>query len=56
MPIKTKQSEIQNIPKLRFAGFCGEWEEKRLGEVTNFLKGRGISKNDIVNDGKNKCI
>lgn len=56
MPAKTKQSETQKIPKLRFAGFCGEWEEKRLGEVASFLKGRGISKNDIVKDGKNKCI
>ena len=47
MPMKTKQSilvdrqaETQKIPKLRFAGFCGEWEEKRLGEVASFLKSK----------------
>ena len=56
MPTKTKQSETQKIPKLRFAGFCGEWEEKKLGEVADFSKGKGISKNDIVENGKNKCI
>lgn len=56
MPTKTKQSETKKIPKLRFAGFCSEWKEKRLGKVASFLKGRGISKNDIVKDGKNKCI
>ena len=56
MPTKAKQSENKRIPKLRFSGFSGEWKEKRLGEVATFLRGRGISKDDISEDGKNKCI
>lgn len=32
-----------------------DWEVKSLGEVGNFLKGKGISKNDISNDGI-ECI
>jgi len=56
MPIKTKQLESQKIPKLRFAEFEGEWERKRLGEVVEFLRGKGISKEDVIENGKNKCI
>jgi len=33
-----------------------DWEEKRLGEVADFLKGKGISKLEIDNDGKTECI
>ena len=29
-----------NVPKLRFPGFEGEWEEKKLQEVSSFLDGR----------------
>jgi type I restriction enzyme S subunit len=29
-----------NKPQLRFSGFEGEWKQKRLGEVSNFLDGR----------------
>lgn len=31
--MKTKTKQKNNIPKLRFPGFSGAWEEKRLGEV-----------------------
>ena len=33
-----------------------DWEEKRLGEVFSFLRGSGLSKNDIIPDGDNLCI
>jgi type I restriction enzyme S subunit len=33
-----------------------EWEEKKLGEVATFSKGKGISKADIAEDGENSCI
>ena len=46
--------------ELRFKDAQGndfpDWEEKRLGEVATFKKGKGISKADIVEGGKNKCI
>jgi len=51
MPTKIKQSATQKIPKLRFAGFCGGWEEKRLGEVASFWNGKAHEK-DISENGK----
>jgi type I restriction enzyme S subunit len=44
------------VPKLRFKEFSGEWEEKRLGDIGIFSKGKGIPKNDIVEDGVLECI
>ena len=45
-------------PALRFPEFseAGEWEEKRLGEIADFFKGKGISKADIDLQGKTPCI
>lgn len=40
-----------NKPVIRFKGFSEDWEEKELGKVANFIKGRGYSKNDIVESG-----
>jgi len=42
--IKTKQSETKKIPKLRFSGFCDEWEEKRFQDVFNIQAGGDIEK------------
>ncbi|MGQ4006582.1 restriction endonuclease subunit S [Francisellaceae bacterium CB300] len=33
-----------------------EWVEKKLGDVFSGIKGQGLSKGDIVEDGINKCI
>jgi type I restriction enzyme S subunit len=33
-----------------------DWEEKRLGEVTTFIKGRGISKDELAERGRTPCI
>lgn len=33
-----------------------DWEEKRLGDIAKFLKGKGISKADIIKNGKSECI
>nr|MBP6387231.1 restriction endonuclease subunit S [Pseudarcicella sp.] len=49
-------SKQTNIPTLRFPEFNGEWEKKKLGEVAEFSKGKGISKADIIDDGKTQCI
>ena len=50
----------QSVPSLRFRDNEGkdypDWEQKRLGEIANFSKGKGISKSDIVSDGAVKCI
>lgn len=45
-------------PELRFPEFDGDWNTKSLGnpDVAAFFKGKGISKNDIVEDGATPCI
>lgn len=40
---------MRKAPELRFAGFDGEWEEKKLSTIAKFSKGKGYSKNDISN-------
>ena len=46
-----ERSRMSNIPKLRFPEFSGEWEEKKLSDIASFSKGKGYTKNDLVNDG-----
>lgn len=46
---------MRKTPKLRFPEFSGEWEEKKLGSLCTFLKGSGLSKDDISTEGK-PCI
>lgn len=41
----------KNVPALRFLGFEGNWEEKKLGEVSAFTNGKG-HENDISESGK----
>ena len=50
--------EGQKLPNYRFPEFekDGEWAETTLGEVATFSKGKGISKSDIVENGKLPCI
>ena len=38
----------KNVPKLRFPEFSGEWEEKKLGEVTELLSGYAFKGDDIL--------
>jgi len=44
-------AEKKKIPEIRFKGFSDEWEERKLNEVADFLKGHGYSKNDLVEVG-----
>ncbi|MGG6230951.1 restriction endonuclease subunit S [Tenacibaculum sp. SDUM215027] len=45
-------------PAVRFPEFTENWKPNVLGKLENinFLKGKGISKADIVDDGKTECI
>lgn len=46
-------TESKKIPELRFPGFTGEWEEKKLGEVGEFYNGlKGKNKDYFVNGNK----
>ena len=46
--------EGETVPKLRFPEFeeDGEWVEDTLDNLATFSKGKGISKSDIVENGK----
>ena len=44
-------TEIKQVPKLRFGCFDGEWEKIYLDNIATFSKGKGISKNDIYDEG-----
>ena len=57
-----KKSIMQKIfnQEIRFKAddgseFC-DWEEKKLGDIFSGIKGQGLSKGDIVENGVNKCI
>ena len=51
MPSKAVQLETKKIPKLRFPGFSGVWEENKLGEVSKFWNGKAHEQ-DISEYGK----
>jgi len=53
-----QEKERELKPKLRFPEFrnAGEWEEKKLGDVAVFFKGKGLPKSAITPNAKNPCI
>jgi type I restriction enzyme S subunit len=53
-----KQGAMQQLltGKKRLPGFSGEWEVKKLGEYSEFHKGKGLPKSEITTNGKYKCI
>ena len=57
-----KKGVMQQIfsQELRFKDDYGsdfpDWEDTTLGDIATFLKGKGISKADIVKDGDTLCI
>ncbi len=46
---------MSKTPKLRFKEFSGDWEEKKLGTLGQFLKGSILSKADLSEEGK-PCV
>jgi type I restriction enzyme S subunit len=50
--------EGEKVPKYRFPEFLedGYWKEEKLENIAIFLKGKGISKSDIAENGKLQCI
>jgi len=45
--IRFKQDDGSDFP---------DWQKKKLGELADFSKGKGISKDDLCNSGNLKCI
>ena len=64
MRINVKSESIMDInnkkviPSLRFPTFenDGEWKTKKLGEIADFYKGKGISKTETSEKGRTPCI
>jgi type I restriction enzyme S subunit len=54
----SKQLNSNLIPKYRFPNFKSDegWQEKSLESIATFLKGKGISKADVVLNGNQPCI
>ncbi|MEM6327647.1 MAG: restriction endonuclease subunit S [Bacteroidota bacterium] len=49
--IKTATMQRLLTGRQRLAGFSGEWEIVRLGEIGTFSKGRGIRRSDVQSSG-----
>ena len=39
------------VPELRFAGFADDWEERKLGDVTDYIKGFAFKSKDYKKNG-----
>ena len=48
-------NKVPNVPPLRFPEFTGEWEKCKLGNISEVLKGSGISKDQLSEKGES-CI
>ncbi len=46
----------KNIPQIRYAEFTGEWEQVTIEQIGELLKGSGLSKGLLVDNGKYKCL
>ena len=44
--------EKRKTPKLRFPGFTGAWEQRKLGDVTSIIKGKQINKSELADTGR----
>lgn len=40
-----------DVPEIRFPGFTDSWEQRKLGELCTFSKGKGYSKDDLCESG-----
>ncbi|MCH0189127.1 restriction endonuclease subunit S, partial [Enterococcus faecium] len=36
------------VPEIRFPGFTGDWEDRKLGEVVVFLNGRAFKQQELL--------
>ena len=42
-----KEEAKRKVPEVRFEGFEGEWERKKLGDAFNFLPNNTLSSPEI---------
>lgn len=41
----------EKVPRIRFKGFTGDWEQRKLEDLASFSKGAGYSKSDLQASG-----
>ena len=41
----------EKVPRIRFKGFTGDWEQRKLEDLASFSKGAGYSKSDLQVSG-----
>ena len=44
------------VPVIRFKGFTDTWEQRKLGEVINFLNGRAYKQKELLDTGKYRVL
>ncbi len=49
-------TQTKNVPELRFPGFEGEWEEKKLGNLTTKIGSEDLPKVEVAKNYTNKGI
>ena len=52
MNFSERRYDVKKEPELRFPGFEGEWERKKLGELCQIEKGKQINKNTLSTNDK----
>lgn len=45
-------SEKSNVPRIRFPGFKEPWEQRKLGDIAEFVNGRAYSQEELLSAGK----
>ena len=48
--------EGETVPRVRFAGFCGEWESKKLGEVAGVVMGQSPDSKNYTDNPKDYIL
>ena len=46
----------KNKPTIRFKGFADAWEQRKLGEIAEFINGRAYKQEELLNNGKYKVL
>jgi type I restriction enzyme, S subunit len=49
--LNSENPDSDNVPRLRFPEFTGEWEKKKLGEVAELTSSKRVYANDYVANG-----
>ncbi|WP_281975006.1 restriction endonuclease subunit S [Halobacillus litoralis] len=48
--------ENKQTPEIRFPGFTGDWEQRKLGEISTFINGRAYKQDELLLKGKYKVL